>query len=247
MQGNNFRLIISVTWLIILICLVSIGIMIKVYLIDNRFDHEWDFLVYSIPVFISSFVFVILMYNLRRAYIKGSTDLKDENCIVHWKYAEEEWKEFNNIEWRKIRLKLFLIPLACILLFIIIGWFDDGLSFEGFSVALPYIIVFFISISAAVLFYNYMLYRRTKVCPREVLIGTDGFLYGGYFNGWKMFGTKLGGVKLIQENNAAIEFDIRVRGKYGYTSNPLRVPVPIGHEYEAEKVISEINKQITSF
>jgi hypothetical protein len=219
--------------------------MIIVYLIDNRFDHEWDFLVYSIPVFISSLVFVILLYNLRRAYIKGSTDLNDENCIVHWKYSEEEWGEFNRIEWRKIRLKLILIPLACILLFVIIGWFDDRLSFEGFSISLPYVSTFFVSVGMVILYYNYMLFRRTKICPREVLVGPDGFLYGGYFNGWKMFGTRLGGVKLIQGNITAIEFDIQVRGKYGYTSNPLRVPVPAGHQFEAEKVILELTNHIS--
>jgi len=83
---------------------------------------------------------------------------------------------------------------------------------------------FIISISVVVLFCSYMLYGRTKVCPHEVLIGPDGFLYGGYYNSWKMFGTKLGGIKLIQGNNTAIEFDIQVRGKYGYASHPLRVP-----------------------
>jgi len=61
-----------------------------------------------------------------------------------------------------------------------------------------------------------------------------------------MFGTKLGGVKIIQGNNTAIEFDIQVRGKYGYTSNPLRVPVPAGHQFEAEKVILELSPHLTA-
>jgi hypothetical protein len=241
MKKNSFKFIIQITWIIIILCLIAIIKMIKVYLIDNRFDHEWDFLIYSIPIFISAVIFIMFLYNLKRAYTIGQKELNQDGCIVYWKYMEEEWERFNISEWKKSRNKSLLYPFIFLLVFFIIGFIDTEFSSGELSIAAPFILYFLISISAILLFYNYFLFKRTKTCPREVLIGFNGFLYGGYYNTWNAIGTKLGGVKIIQGEFPLLEFDVQVRGKYGYSSSPLRVPIPIGKEYEANIVVQNLN------
>ena len=123
---------------------------------------------------------------------------------------------------------------------------DSKFTSEGLVIAAPFVTVFFAGISAALFYYSYALYRRTKNCPREVVVGSDGFLYGGYYTSWNVIGTYLAGAKLIPGNIPAIEFDIQVWGKYGYSSRPLRIPVPAGYENEAAKVVSELSGLIST-
>jgi hypothetical protein len=47
-------------------------------------------------------------------------------------------------------------------------------------------------------------------------------------------------VKLIPGTIPLLEFDIRVWGRYGSSSRPLRIPVPPEYEKEANEVIVKL-------
>jgi ABC-type multidrug transport system fused ATPase/permease subunit len=231
-----------ITWALIAACCASILWLIKVYLLDNSQSSEWFFLVYTIPLLISSMVFLMLLYNLKRAFAEGKTEIEEGKLLARWRYSEEEWKKFNAEEWEKSRKRSIFIPFGILALFFLIGWLDAEFSEGEFSVALPFIVLFLASLSAALFFYSYALYKRTFSCPREVVIGPGGFFYGGFYNTWEAFGTRLAGVTLIPGDIPIMEFDIKVIGKSGSNSQPLRIPVPRGREREAESIIAILTK-----
>jgi hypothetical protein len=240
MKKNNFSLAIRITWGVILLSAIALAMTIKIYLMDDDRSGSWFFLVYSIPLLMSSFILIMFLYNLKRAYIMGEKEIEQGKRLVCWQYPEEEWERFNLEEWKKTRKKSILIPLGVIVLFYLIFWADSDISADDRAVIMTFIGGFLGALGAILFYYTHAMYRRSRICPREVIIGPHGLLYGGFFNTWEAIGTRLGGVKLIPGDIPIMEFDVRVWARYGSNSQKLRIPVPRGHEGEAEDVIRKL-------
>jgi len=149
---------------------------------------------------------------------------------------------FNLAEWKRSRKLTIILPLGVILVLFLIAEMDSEFSAENITLVAPFIVGFFGALGAILFFYTYAMYRRSKICSREVIIGPHGLLYGGFYNTWEAIGTRLGGVKLISGDVPMLEFDIQVWGRYGSNSRPLRIPVPQGREQEAEEIIAKLAK-----
>jgi uncharacterized membrane protein YhdT len=240
MDQHQFDTAIRVAWLVITACCVSILWLINVYLLENSPGSEWFFLAYSIPLLVTSTVFIMLLYNLRRAFAEGKAEIAEGEVLVRWSYSEPEWSSFNEAEWKKSRDRSVGIPLAFFVIFLIIGWLDQEFSEGAVVVALPHVAVFFLSISAGLLYYTRAMYRRTMSCPRNVIIGYHGLLYGGNYMTWDAFGTWLAGVRCIPGKNPVLEFDVKVIGMYGSNSQPWRIPVPSGCVGESDRIIAAL-------
>ncbi len=239
MKKNNFEPVIRITWGIFILCLVAIAALIKIYLFDNATESEWWFLIYSLPLLIPVLLFLIFLYNAKRAYAEGQKDLMHGKAFANWKYDDVTWTRFNEREWKKSRIKAVGIPMAFLLVLALFGLLDPGFSAEDFGLAAPFVLIFFGGLSIVFLFYTYALYHRTKTCPREVIIGEGGILYGGYYNSWELLTTRLAGVKYIPGEIPMLEFDVKIMGKGGSNSHPIRIPVPAGKEFEAQELITK--------
>jgi hypothetical protein len=186
-------------------------------------------------------IFLAILYNLRSTYKQGQDEIKHGPHLVHWTYEEDEWSDFNKLEWIRTRKRAILIPLGCIGFFLFIGILDTEFRQEALPIAAPWIVGFFVLLSILLLFYGHFLYKRTLNCPHEVYIGSHGISYGGFYTTWSGVGTKLGRVKLIPGDILILEFEIKTWGRYGYNSRLLRLLVPKGHEKEAEEVITKLS------
>ena len=237
---DGFDIAIKVTWALIGLCLVAFIIMFNKFLINNEWIDDW-FLVFSIPLFIFCVIFIAILYNLRSVYKQEQDEIKHGIHLMHWIYEENEWSRFNKSEWIRTRKRAIFIPLGCIGVFLFIGVLDTEFRQEVLPIAAPWIVGFFISLSLLLLFYTHSLYKRTLNCPREVYIGLHGISYGGFYTTWSGVGTKLGKVKLIPGDTSVLEFEIKVWGRYGYNSRPLRILVPKELEKEAEEVITKLS------
>lgn len=179
---------------------------------------------------------------MRSKYEAALSRFRQGEHLAHWLYEKDEWVRFNSQEWQRSRKKAVIIPAGLLAAFYVIGFLAGGLSKEDAEAIAAWAIFFAAAISLAMLAYVYLLYQRSVTCPREVVIGIDGVSFGGYYATWKIAGSRLGKVQFIAGDPSLLEFEILAWGRYGSRPAPVRVPVPRGHEAEAEDIVKKLSQ-----
>jgi hypothetical protein len=205
---------------------------------------DWVFAVmfFSLVMGITS-IFVAVMY-AKRANVTGSI-LRGENLLAHWTYTEEEWSRYartEHIEFKQNNRNLFLLVtvIAVIIgvIFIIINP-DDWAIFAV-------IILGIIAITGGSAWLAVALSKRqNQKYHGEVFITADGLFINRVLHLWKGYGAGLEGA--VYEDSGreipVIVIDYSMPSRTGRQTSTVRVPVPHGHEDEAEIITQQIQNR----
>lgn len=193
-------------------------------------------------IFLSAVVTAVIFWQMAKQEAKI---VKGENLLVHWRYSEEEWKDFTKNEYkidRGYKIMLLKIIIFFAFLFGIGFWIYDHEN----GIYVFYTMLGLIALITAVAYYSiYAACRRKLTHHGEVYISTDGVIINGQFHSWKIFGARLENVVYnIKTKPKYLEFEYSTIARYGRQSNYVRVPVPKNEEKNAPKIIGQIKKYI---
>lgn len=185
-------------------------------------------------------LFVAIMYT-KRGRVAGAI-LRGENLLAHWTYTPEEWTRYAGKEHKENvntnRNLFFLVAVITVIVGIIFG--------IGHSEDLGFVVVMILGIIAiagiSALLAVGLNKRQNRKYLGEVFITKDALFINRVLHTWKGFGAALEGVAYEAQGReipvVIIEYSIPAR--YNRQSVTVRVPVPAGHEAEAEIIVQQL-------
>jgi hypothetical protein len=206
--------------------------------------EDWMFAVmfFSLVLCITSIV-VAVMY-AKRANITGSI-LRGENLLAHWTYTEEEWARYaktEHIEFKQHNRSLFLLVavIAVIIgIIFIIGNPDDWAIFAV-------IILGIIAIAGGSAWLAVALSKRqNRKYHGEVFFTADGLFINRVLHIWKGYGAALEGAAYDDTDREipVIVISYSAPSRSGSQTWTVRVPVPGGHEAEAQIIVQQLQNR----
>lgn len=169
-----------------------------------------------------------------------------EQWLAHWRYDQHAWQEYAQHErhrsYRSLA-KWYMIFLA-LSAFIGIPW---GQMF-GQDAVLHLLIVLSVGLLVTFVQVTLVPYYRVLNTPPEAIISTEGIYIGGtvYFwqpenaNLWQHSSTAIRSLTLVQGQPNMLEFKLHVRSGNDHSRPGVYVPVPAGHEAQAQQVIERL-------
>ena len=205
---------------------------------------DWMFalMMFSLVLFITSII-VIVMY-AKRARAVGNM-LQGKNLLAHWTYTEEEWNRYSKKENKEFtqhnKSLFFLVAVIAVIVGIILIIFNPG-DWAIFAVIILGIIAIAgISALLAVTLSK----RQNQKFHGEAYITADGVFLNRVLHLWKGFGAALEGVGYEDKDREipVITINYSIPGRYSRQPWTVRVPVPHGHEAEAEIVTQQLQNR----
>lgn len=191
-------------------------------------------------VFAITGIVVTVMY-FRRA---GALDniVNGENLLAHWTYTAEEWQKYMEeeiAEFQAEKTRLFIM-IAVISAVVGVGFYlfhRDDLIFT--------LVIFggLIVLIGFVAFLSIILHRfQNRPGASEAYISRDGVYISRQFHNWVGMGARLEDARYDEEHHSRprLEFDYSTPGKDMRYDYNVRVPVPLGKEEEARKILKEV-------
>jgi uncharacterized membrane protein HdeD (DUF308 family) len=210
----------------------------------NAETDNWMFatMFFSLVICITSIVMAV-MYGKRARII--SRILRGENLLTHWTYTLEEWSRYakkehqeNKQQNRNLFLLVAVIAVVIGIIFII-GQPEDWVLFV--LIVLGIVAIAGSSALLAVALSK----RQNRKYKGEVFITASAVFINRVLHLWKGFGAALEEVKYEAAGRAIpliiIEYSVPSRGSR--QSWTVRVPVPYGHEAEAEIIVQQLQNQ----
>lgn len=160
--------------------------------------------------------------------------------LAHWSYSEKEWKSFTKDEGTRTgEDKKFLF-------YIIAGWaiffgvLFPIIDFEN-GIYVTYMMLGLIALIWIVMKIAIRSAKKALIMPSDVFISRFGVYFAGTMLSWRMFATRLTGVRFIADKDCDfIDFSYQSGRSFGN----LRVPVPTGKTSEAKKIVEAFNRDI---
>lgn len=171
--------------------------------------------------------------------------LKGNGLLAHWTYTPEQWKIYSEKAFAtevEEKRGLFFIVTAFALFFGVLFWvLDEEAGFYVFLVMLGLIGLVGFAWQLSI----WLSRRQNRVTSTvETFISKDAVFMNRRLHCWRAPMTSFRGVKL--ENNRGINvltFTYMIYNvKTGSQTYSVRVPVPEGKKEEAEKIVSQLNK-----
>ena len=206
--------------------------------------QDWMFAImfFSLVMCITSIV-VTVMY-AKRSRVTGSI-LRGENLLAHWTYTEEEWSRYakqedkeNKQHNRSLFILVAVIAVVIGIVFILVNP-DDWAIFTV-------IILGIIAIAGGSAWLAVVLNKRqNSKYHGEVFITADGVFINRVLHLWKGYGAAFEGA-VYQDSGRSIPviaIDYSVPNRYSRQTWTVRVPVPHGHEAEAEVITQQLQNR----
>jgi hypothetical protein len=166
---------------------------------------------------------IVFIYSL--VALRTMRSIAAGHYLIHWTYTEVEWNQFTQDAWQKSgQLNAVAIGVLALVLF--------GAAVLSGSAQIMLIGVVVLVMVALLMFgRDYWLYaQRQKQGAGEVLIGRRGILRPEGF-------IPLSHLESVKIEQGIITFRCRYTTTYGRRSVTYEVPVPRGHEDEAEHLV----------
>jgi hypothetical protein len=203
--------------------------------------EDWMFAImfFSLVMCITSIV-VALMYG-KRARITGSI-LRGENLLAHWTYTEEEWNRYARTEHQEFKhynRTLFLMVVVISVIIGIIFIISNPDDWQIFAV----IVLGIIAIAGGSAWLAVALSKRqNRKYHGEVFITAEGVFINRILHLWKGYGAALENAAYEDSERAipVIVIDYSAPSRSGSQTWTVRVPVPAGHEAEAEVITQQL-------
>ncbi|MEW5763939.1 MAG: hypothetical protein ACOYXN_00710 [Acidobacteriota bacterium] len=157
--------------------------------------------------------------------------------LARWSYDPVEWARYTEAEVvrdRSWKIGLFWIISGWSLFFgVLFLIFDRKAGFAVFLVMLGLIAL----VGATAALSIWLPYRRNRRGSGEALIHPEGVFLNGALHAWGVGGATLDEVLLHREEGLILSFSYSFPAKGGRDSRTVNVPVPLGKEEEADRVV----------
>lgn len=224
----------------IIIMLIGIAMIIAGITID---DYNFYWMIYVGAILFLTFLIAFFMFANQANRLDRL--FRGEELLVHWKFEENERlaKTEEELIQRKAQNKVMLLIIAGF--FVVIGALFVIFGFDDIEEALLFILIMvgvlaFISVVALIT--PGSRYRKMKNATAEVFVGPYSVWVMGEYVQWKAPLTKITSIiySKDREDNYTITINYFIWQRYGPQPHTCRVPVPLGHETEAESVASDL-------
>ena len=163
--------------------------------------------------------------------------LAPENWLAHWQYIPEEWQAFAEKEYAREKSEktglFMLLAVVCLIIGVIFALTQpDG----GWVVLAVLGIVLAVAGLVAFITTRYAYWSNRKFLG-ETYITREGVYIHRQLHLWKHWGSSFGEAS-YDEADRTLAFRYSVQARGGRTDYTLRVPVPLGKEAEARRVLS---------
>jgi len=169
--------------------------------------------------------------------------LNGQDLLVHWTYTPAEWQAYAGTELRQqIRDNTGLLILMAVMC-LVMGIFFWAIDPEaGFFVFLS-MVVLIIILAMAAFGIPHLTRKRRERAPGEAWISDKAVYFDGVYYPFRSGLMRLTGAAMKQAEASTppqLCFDITHVAYTGIQSRELRVPVPAGHEAEAQEILQRM-------
>ncbi len=196
-----------------------------------------------VGVFIALTAFIVVFVYWRRFKAMDRL-ISGEGVLVHWTYDSETWRRYAEVSYqRKLKEnqpKLILVAVLMLVVGAVIAvpmFLDESdglLPFLGIYFG-AFMVIFLVAMTAPRMEYQYNLSHLG-----EALIGTEGLIVNGQLHHWKSLGGRLEGIKRVDGDPALLAFRLSYPNRYGRQEYEICVPIPMGREAEADRVMGQL-------
>lgn len=176
-----------------------------------------------------------------------------ENVLAKWTYDSYEWNQFVHREVRRALTDHLAMGVVLLIVGLVLGaipgvplWLYTGRVglFLLCEAVLPvffllgWLVIFFVvSVPEA-----WKIWRELGGVAGEALLTEEGLTFNGEFRPWKATGRSEAEAEFLSGTNPIFEFSYQaMNGQY----TMIRVPVPTGHEGEAERIAVHVNRALS--
>lgn len=160
-----------------------------------------------------------------------------KNILLHWKYDEKTWREYNEnaLKAKKTKNKATFIIITVVMVIVVgILLFATNFSEGALVTAVIMAVVWFLVFIAAYVG-TYQSYNKLKNRQGEAILSKKVLWLSGELHIWETWGTRLEKFKYIPEKNI-LEIIYSAKARYGRQYFNIDLPVPQGKEAEAVQV-----------
>jgi hypothetical protein len=206
--------------------------------------EDWMFAImfFSLIMCITSIV-VAVMYT-KRANITGSI-LRGEHLLAHWTYTEEEWSRYAQTEHKEFKQHNRSLFILVAVIAVIIGVIFIIIHPDDWAV-FAVMILGIIAIAGGSAWLAVALgERQNRKYHGEVFITADGLFINRVLHLWKGYGAALESAvyEASGRDIPVIVIDYSAPSRTGRQTWTVRVPVPGGHEPEAEIIVQQLQNR----
>jgi hypothetical protein len=196
----------------------------------------------SIVAAITSLI-VAIMYQGRA----GALDriFRGESLLAHWKYDPVEWQAYAEKEYVRAKQEKWKLFLLVAVISIVVGIGFTIFHPDGALVTLCVIAGLLLLIVFVILTTTRYDYSMNKKYLGEAYITPDGVYLNRQLHLFRGWGASLDDVSYNEEDKF-LAFQYSTPNRTGRSDYTLRVPVPLGKESEAHRVLASFQQQETS-
>jgi hypothetical protein len=188
-------------------------------------------------------IIVIVIYGGRARLLNNILSGKD--ILVHWQYSPDEWMKYTEKEYKERRQlnKGLAIMISVISLLIgVIFFLVDHKNGKWVLLAMLVLIAVIAFTAWFTAWYNY---RQNKKYLGETFITENALYLNRQLHTWRGLGARLDSVNLTDGKPPhLLRFIYSVPTRTGMQECQVNVPVPTGHEEEAEKVLNHFKSSV---
>lgn len=244
-MGRNLKIMIinrnrrrsRISWIVLLVGVFLIFGPINMGL--DGFDGGFGLAALGIFLVIMGFVSALIFGKVTRAQDKLMADSTSQ--LAHWNYSREQWAAYAEYDYRenkKTKMMIFYVITGFAVFFgILFSAMDPEVAPVILSVMGGLIVliggVAFLSISLS--------HSFNKKNSGEAIISLNSVYLNGQFHAWNMLLSRLDQVSLTQEGGMEVLFlSYSTPARGGTNTYEVRIPVPLGMEKEAKKVLDTL-------
>jgi hypothetical protein len=168
-------------------------------------------------------------------------------CLAHWMYTEDEWRNFAEFKWQDAREWGYAAPVAvAILIALVLGLPLWGAYFEASAVAaLPCFGLCTVAGALAGLGIGRLIrllawrrYQRRLRAVGEAYLGEGGIYFEGTYSRWGSWGTRFSGARIREGDPPMVVVTLTSGAGSRQYTNDVQVPIPAGRDGEAERIVA---------
>lgn len=190
----------------------------------------------AIALAVSSFYF-------RRRRLVRDALFDEKQLLVHWRYAETEWRSFVGEDYERERRAKWAMFRIVAFFCVVVGGGFALFDWEGGRWVLAVLLGLCLIISLVIVATTRGQRARREAGGGEARIGEDGLWLSGELHVWNGFGARLESCDVIEGQPPCIEIVYSTPAKNQRQINSVRVPIPTGYDAEAAGIVVHLRQR----
>ena len=196
----------------------------------------------------AALVFLLLLLSATLVYLPSKQAIRrmvaGEGQVVHWTYNEQEWQQFTTFAWRRDLKTDGQVTALLVGVVLVIGLVPLVVSQGGPNawIFAAMLLVLGVCIGLLLVLKDVLIVRvRRRQANAEAYVSRKGVILGGWYGVLSSLSRveyKAGDPAVLRLFNARLA--LSAPNFYRRSVNMVEVPVPHGHEAEAEQVVNDL-------